>query len=321
MELLTNGRFPFLYRPLVSRLDKASRALLLPDDGPAVDFTRPAGEPAFAGPDSVSWRIFKNPVCLFTGGVAAVILELAEPRVRAGVWEHTGFRTDPVRRIRRTGLAAMITVYGPQSVARASIARVRRMHDFVRGVTPSGEAYTANDPELLEWVHATAAFGFAEAYRAYAGPLSAADLDRYYSEGAPAAALYGVSRAPDSEAEVLALFGKMRGRLEPSPIVFEFLEIMRKAPVLPPLLRPAQPLFVAAAVSLTPAWVRQILGLPDAFCLRGWPEFLVKQAGAFADKIVLESSPAVQSCLRLGLPANYLFGNGMSRPIGGLRNK
>jgi len=33
-------------------------------------------KPAFVSADSVSWRIFKNPVSLFVDGVAAVILEL-----------------------------------------------------------------------------------------------------------------------------------------------------------------------------------------------------------------------------------------------------
>ena len=292
----------------MSWLDRASSALLVPDRGQAIDFGRPLGEAALADPASVSWRIFKNPVSLFIGGVAAVILELAEPRVRTGVWEYSGFRTDPARRIRRTGLAAMVTVYGPRSTAEAMIAEVRRLHERVRGTTPAGEPYHANDPELLNWVQATAAFGFAEAYHAYVAPLSAADRNRYYSEGQPSAALYGATGAPASEAEVSALFESMRGRLEPSPILFEFLDIVRKAPVLPMPLRLAQPLFVAAAVSLTPAWARRILTLPDAFCLRSWQEVMVKRAGAAADRIVLQSSPAVQSCLRMGLPADYLHG-------------
>ena len=50
--------------------------------GPRVDFEQPAGEPALVGPDSVSWQVFRNPVALFVGGIAAVLLELAEPRVR-----------------------------------------------------------------------------------------------------------------------------------------------------------------------------------------------------------------------------------------------
>ena len=45
--------------------------------GAPADFRAPMGEPALAAPDSLTWRIFKNPVALFAGGIAAVILELA----------------------------------------------------------------------------------------------------------------------------------------------------------------------------------------------------------------------------------------------------
>ncbi len=308
---LTAARKTFpLQGAVESWLDRAAGALLAPDVGPAIDFSRPPGEAALTDPGSVSWRVFKNPVALFIGGVTAVILEFAEPRVRTGVWEHTEFREHPARRIRRTGLAAMVTVYGPRSTAEAMIANVRRMHDQVRGHTPAGVAYSANDPELLTWVQATAAFGFLEAYRTYAAPLSATDRDRYYGESQPAATLYGATAAPASEAEVSALFENMRGKLEASPILFEFLDIVRGAPVLPVPLRLAQPLFVAAAVSLVPGWARALLGLPDALCLRNWQAPIVRRAGAAADRLVLSSSPAVQSCLRMGLPADYLYGGG-----------
>ena len=99
----------------------------------------------------------------------------------------------------------------------------------------------------------------------------------------------------------------MRPRLEASPIIFEFLHIMRTARILPPPLLPVQPLLVRAAVSLTPRWVRDLLGLGDDDELRAWEGMLVRQGGALADRIMLESSPAVQACLRLGLPANYLY--------------
>jgi uncharacterized protein (DUF2236 family) len=313
MEFRPVERSFSLQRPLLNRLNEASRALLVPENGHAVDFSRPLGEQALAAPDSVSWRIFKNPVSLFIGGVAAVILELAEPRVRTGVWEHSGFRADPVKRLRRTGLAAMVTVYGPRSGAEAMIGGIRRIHERVQGETPAGEAYAANDPELLNWVHATAAFGFLQAYHTYVARLTAADRDRYYSEGAPVAKLYGATKTAASEAGIGTLFETMLGRLEPSPIVFEFLDIMRKARVLPPIVRPAQPLLVRAAISLTPPQVREILGLEGKYCLRSWEGMLVRRAGAMADRIVLESSPAVQACLRLGLPAHYLYGGRSNR--------
>ena len=277
---------------------------------PAFDktkFVEPAGEGALAPPDSVSWRIFKNPVTLFIGGVAAVILELAEPAVRAGVWEHTDFRRHPMRRLERTGLAAMITVYAARSVAEPTIAHVVRIHDKVEGVTPAGEPYCANDPRLLRWVQATAAYGFIEAYHRYGRALTLAEIDRAYAEGAPAAALYGAHDSPRSDAERHALFDTMRERLEPSPILFEFLEIMQAAPIAPWPLRPVQWLLIRAAVDLTPGWVRERLRLDDRSGLRPWQGPLVRLLGALADRVVLPFSPAVQSCRRLGLPAGYLY--------------
>ena len=147
-----------------------ARASLRPEVGVAVDFTQPAGEPALAPHDGVAWQVFRNPVALFVGGVTAVILELAEPRVRSGIWDHTSFRTDPLSRMERTGLAAMVTVYGARSVAEKMIAGVSRMHARVSGTTPDGVAYRADDPELLDWVHATANFGFLEAYCTFVRP-------------------------------------------------------------------------------------------------------------------------------------------------------
>ncbi len=292
--------------PLQRGLEAATRALLDPCDQSSVDFLRPTGELALLSPDSISWRVFKNPVSLFIGGVTAVIMELAEPRVRTGVWEHTTFRVDPIRRLRRTGLAAMVTVYGPHSTAEAMIAGVRRMHDRVAGTTTSGEAYRANDPKLLNWVHGTAAYGFVQAYRTYVRPLSLLERDRYYAEGITAAALYGATSAPTSEAELEMLFQAMTGRLERSDIVFEFLAIMRSAPILPLLLRPMQLLLVRAAVDLTPRWLQTSLGL-TGHGLSRWEAELVRQAGAFADRLVLQSNPAVQACRRMRLPAEYLY--------------
>jgi uncharacterized protein (DUF2236 family) len=74
--------------PLQSSLEAAARTLLEPGDGSRVDFSRPTGEAALVSSDSVSWRVCKNPLSLFIGGVTAVIMELAEPRVRTGLWEH-----------------------------------------------------------------------------------------------------------------------------------------------------------------------------------------------------------------------------------------
>ena len=73
--------------PLQSSLEAMARVLLEPGDRSHIDFSRPVGEAALLSPESVSWRVFKNPLSLFIGGVTAVIMELAEPRVCTGIWE------------------------------------------------------------------------------------------------------------------------------------------------------------------------------------------------------------------------------------------
>jgi uncharacterized protein (DUF2236 family) len=297
-----------LPRSVQQSLEAASSSLLAPPTGRQIDFSLPPGEPALLSPDSVSWKIFKNPIALFVGGIAAVILELAEPAVRTGVWQHSTFRKDPLGRLRRTGLAAMVTVYGARSVAERMIHGVVRMHAKVRGETPAGEPFCANDVRLLTWVQATASYGFGEAYSRYVAPLSVIEFDTLYREGTPASRLYGAVQAPKSATDLRLLFEAMQGRLERSDIVFEFLSIMRGTPALPPPLRWLQPLLVGAAVDLIPPWIRSRLGLDVSQGLRAPEKWIVTLACAVADRIVLLDSPPAQACRRLGLPVDYLYG-------------
>jgi uncharacterized protein (DUF2236 family) len=296
-----------LPRFLARSLDAAAIDFLNAGGARRIDFSQPRGEPALLEPDSVSWRIFKNPVALWTGGIAAVILELAEPSIRAAIWDHSSFRRDPLGRLRRTGMAAMLTVYGPSSVSSAMIAGVVRMHGQIRGENSAGMRYSANDADLLKWVQTTAAFGFGEAFNRYVRPLKAGQFDQFYSEGVPVSMRYGVVDAPRSRQEVEHLFAQMLARLEPSESLFEFLRIMSHSDAFPRLLRPLQRLLVRAAVDLVPWAVRRRLGLTSAFGLSAWQRPAAGVAGALVDRIVLPRGPAAQACLRLGYPVSRLY--------------
>jgi uncharacterized protein (DUF2236 family) len=293
--------------PLQRRAETAAGEFLQPAGSPAIDFARPHGEPALIPADSISWRVFKNPVSLFIGGVAAVILELAEPRVRAGVWEHTSFRSDPVARLQRTGLAAMVTVYAARSQAERMIAGVNRRHARVTGRADDGRAYAADDPILLDWVQATASYGFGEAYHRFVRPLSPAERDRAWAEAGPAARLYGATGAPSSQAAWEAQLQAMAPELTPSPVLFEFLEIVGRAPLLPAVGRPLQRLLIRAAVSLTPTDVAQALGLARTPPLERREAAAVRTIARGADRLLLANAPPAQACLRLGLPADWLY--------------
>jgi uncharacterized protein (DUF2236 family) len=293
--------------PLQRRLETAADCLVNPDPACTVDFAAPVGEPALSDPDSMSWLIFKNPLALFVGGVAAVLLELAEPRVRSGVWNHTTFKSNPLRRIQRTGFAAMVTVYGARNEAEALIARVRRIHASIRGTTAVGQVYRADDPQLLAWVHATASFGFLEAYDAYVHRLGREERDRYFAEGVTSAQMYGAEGTPASQAEMTALLEEMTGTLERSPALLEFLAIMERTSVLPSPLDRLQGMLVKAAVGILPTSVQQQLGLNERWRLNALEQRVIALLGLFADRLMVRSAPAVQACRRMGLADDYLY--------------
>jgi uncharacterized protein (DUF2236 family) len=303
----------------MSALSRTIEDLTQVPGGPRIDFTAPPGEPALAAPDSVSWRVFKNPVSLFVGGITAVILELAEPRVRSGVWDHSSFKTDPLTRLKRTGLAAMVTVYGARSVAEKMIAGVGRQHARVSGSTPAGVAYRADDVALLDWVQATASFGFMEAYSTLVTPLSDDDKDRFYAEAAPAARLYGALGAPTSRAEWQAQLAAMTPSLERSEIVLEFLNLMRATKVAPGAVSLLQRPLIRAAVGLVPE-VREVLGLGGEWSPRPFELRAIRLAGRMADRLAAPGAPPAQACVRMGLPGDWLY-NPPARGGGGAERR
>lgn len=272
-----------------------------------IDFANPKGEAALAHPASVQWRVYKNPIALAIGGVAAVLLEFADARIRSGVWDHSTYKADPVGRSKRTGVAAMVGCYGPASAARRVIQGVTNMHSQVNGQTPSGEAYRALDPELLDWVSATAAYGFLTAYDRFVSPVSEADKTRFYQEGAPIAALYGVQNPIRSTADFMLMMDRLSPRFEAHPIVDEFLAIItsgQAAPSVPKFLHRA---LARASVSLLAPVVRKALKLGREWDLSTTDILALKLAGRLAEKVVPTNAPHTQACLRLGLPADFLY--------------
>ncbi len=200
---------------------------------PKFDYSQPSGSSAYLDPGSVAWRIYKNPIALGVGGIAAVLLEFADPRIRSGVWDHSIYKVDPIGRSERTGYAAMIGVYGPRDAARRVIEGVNRMHGKVSGETPGGIAYSARDPELLDWVSATAGYGFLTAYHRFVAPVSDADQERFFREGTAVAELYGVQNKLSCRADFFMMMERLSPGFEPHPINIEFLDIIQSGKAAP----------------------------------------------------------------------------------------
>ncbi|MFN7165137.1 MAG: oxygenase MpaB family protein [Hyphomonas sp.] len=278
-----------------------------------VDYTSPPGAPAFAGPDSVSWHVFKNPVALATGGICAVLLEFADARIRSGVWDHSVFKTDPIGRSKRTGTAAMVGVYGPQDAARRVIQGVTNMHARVNGETPAGETYQALDADLLDWVSATAGYGFLMGFDRFVRPLSEADKLRFFAEGEAVAGLYGVQEKLRSLAHFDEMLRRRLSRFEPHPINTEFLAIMKSGRAAPGVPKGLQASLVNAAVSLLPPEVRRRLGLGPDYDLSPAGRLAVRTMARIAETVPDTSGPPAQACERLGLPRSFLWKSAAER--------
>ena len=163
------------------------------------------------GPDAVAWRIHGDVTSMMVGGIAGLLLQMLHPAVLAGVWDHSNFRHDMHGRLRRTARFIAMTTFGGRDDAEAIIARVRGIHDRVRGTLPDGRPYAANDPALLAWVHVTEATSFLDAWMRYGNPaLSRADQDRYFVEMGRVAQALGADPIPATRAEARALIDATR---------------------------------------------------------------------------------------------------------------
>jgi uncharacterized protein (DUF2236 family) len=272
-----------------------------------IDFEAPKGAAAYVGPDSVHWRVFKNPIAMGIGGAAAVLLEFADARIRSGVWDHSVYKTDPIGRSRRTGMAAMVGVYGPKAAAQRVIQGVTRMHARVEGKTPAGESYRALDGELLNWVSATASYGFLNAYDRFVARVSDPDKRRFYAEAVPVAKLYGVEHCPNSDQDFIAMMEHLAPRFEPHPIVNEFLTIFETTSTGIPVPKFLRRAITRAAVSILPPLVREKLGLGHDYDLNPLSARLVRVLGALADRVPIPSAPPAAACRRIGLPQDFLY--------------
>lgn len=209
----------------------------------------------------VTWRVHGDVTTMMVGGVASLLLQMLHPAVLAGVWDHSAFRKDMLGRLRRTARFIAETTYAERSVAEATIARVREVHERVGGTLPNGMPYRADDPELLAWVHVTEMSSFLAAWQRYGVPITRGEEDIYYAETARIAEALGADPVPRSKAEAEALIAAMRPQLAVDSRTREVAHFLLRHPPPSLAVAPAQAAIFAAAVDLLPDWARAMHGL------------------------------------------------------------
>jgi uncharacterized protein (DUF2236 family) len=239
---------------------------------------------------SITRRVSRENI-LMLGGGRALLMQLAHPKVAAGVDEHSDFRTQPIRRLRRTIHVTMAIIFGDRETALAAARSVNKVHAKVRGTD-----YRALDPDLLLWVHATLTDSALVTYETFVRRLPAQEREDFYQESKLIGELLGIplDRFPatlsdfDAYAEQMMSTGPVRVgrvalelagqvlrpkvRLLPGPVMVPF-EVVT-AGLMPPVLRsqyglswgPRQQRAFRLAVSALP---RVVAVTPPL--LRVWP--------------------------------------------------
>ena len=142
---------------------------------------------------TVSWKINREMIVV-AGWGRAILLLLTHPLIAAGVADHSSFRSSLLARFTRlrSTISAMLSLaFGTDEEAVAAAAGINAIHDRVSGhlgepagALDAGSRYSAHDPELLRWVHATLLDSVQLTYELLVGPLTTEERDQYCAQAA-----------------------------------------------------------------------------------------------------------------------------------------
>jgi uncharacterized protein (DUF2236 family) len=263
---------------------------------------RRASTDGYFGPDSVIRRLGNTPIVPLLGGGPAVLMQMAHPLVAAGVIEHSDYRRDLWQRLFRTIRALYLIAFGTKAEADRAGEAVRTVHASVRGKTrrrlgrfPAGTPYSAEDPELMLWVHATLVESSLAIYHRFVHALREEEQECYYQEMALVARVFGTPG--DVIPRSLADFREyVREQLEGDAIAVtpparDVAEVIFDAP-LPLPLRPLVPAHRLSTAGLLPPRLRDEYGLP-------WSALHELALFVAARSLHLSATPAVFAAARL----------------------
>jgi uncharacterized protein (DUF2236 family) len=222
------------------------------------------------GPGSATWSLHADPM-LGVAGMRALLLQALHPVAMRGVADHSSYRERTWERLSSTGEYVLTTTFGATDDALAAAARVRRIHEHVKGTDPvTGTAYRADDPDLLLWIHCALVDSVVDVVGRSRGGLEEGEADRYVAEQVTSAQLVGLDPdvVPASAADLAAYLEEVRPDLQVTRIAREAASYIIAPPMHPllALATPARPAWAALgglAFSAMPLWARRMYAMPQ----------------------------------------------------------
>lgn len=229
----------------------------------------------------MTWKINRE-IAVVAGWGRAILLQLAHPAVAAGVHHHSSFRGSlgsGVSRLQSTVGAMLAIAFGETEDMTTAAARINAIHDRVRGPIDDGGRgdYSAHDPGLQRWVHATLLDSIPMTYERLVAPLSARERDRYCVESSIMEPLLGMP-AGSLPRDTAQLDDYMREMLQGGRLVVtDTSRALARAVLFPPRWWMAWPAFRAMqllTIGTLPPAIRDAYGFRwrerDARALARW---------------------------------------------------
>ncbi|MGM7678108.1 oxygenase MpaB family protein [Microbacterium sp. A94] len=219
----------------------------------------------YFAPDSISWRVFADPVSKL-GGMAALLLQALNPHMMRVFYNATESHSDSAGRDERTGRYFETVIFGDRAHADAASASVRRMHvhaTWTDAVT--GEVLRADKPEWLAWTHNTFVYALLRASQEFGVEITPAEADQFIVEQHVAARLIGIEDEALLPSNAQELQEYIDGQTHWLALGIEAAEVTRN--LRKPALR-GNPLKVWTGVivqdgvlHLLPDWARLLYGI------------------------------------------------------------
>jgi uncharacterized protein (DUF2236 family) len=220
------------------------------------------------GPHSITWRIHSEPL-MGLAGLRALLLQALHPVAMTAFERHSTYTSDPWGRLARTADYVGVVTFGTVQEAMQAGSRLRAVHSQITGVA-DGVPYSANDPQLLAWVHCCLVASYLEIITRGGLRLTGAEQDAYVAEQVAAAVLVGLEpgEVPTDRAQLRDYFRTIRPVLECTPAARRGAGTMvaMPMPLRVELATPARPAWTAVAglaFAALPPWARRLYALPE----------------------------------------------------------
>jgi uncharacterized protein (DUF2236 family) len=171
----------------VVKFSKIQDSIKLFDLVPALEPGK-AGDVGLFAPDSIVRTVGAKKILVLSGSVAT-LLQIAHPKVAAGVYGHSRFDFDPLSRLIETLSFMLNMTFGDSEQVAEAVRRVRRKHAPVHGRLgenigewKADEEFTAYDPDLGLWVLATLIEPTLDMYGMFYRPLTLKQRTDYYED-------------------------------------------------------------------------------------------------------------------------------------------